>query len=77
MSALQARYENAYVHCLAVLKGLYDPTQSSGILPDMSPAERKKALQTFLQVPLSLSPILLKLFLNRILPSFNVSLQWQ
>ena len=51
LSAVQARYENAYMHCLAVLKGLYDPAQSSGVLPDMSPAERKKALQTFLRVP--------------------------
>ena len=54
LSAVQARYENAYVHCLAVLKGLYDSAQSSGVLPDMSPAERKKALQTFLRVPFTL-----------------------
>ena len=47
---VQARYENAYVHTLNILKGLYDPALANGSLPDMSPAERSKALQTLLQV---------------------------
>ena len=68
LSAVQARYENAYVHCLAVLKGLYDSAQSSGVLPDMSPAERKKALQTFLRVPFILH--LYAEVIRHLLPSF-------
>lgn len=70
LSAVQARYENAYVHCLAVLKGLSDPAQSSGVLPDMSPPEREKALQTFLQVSFPFSTYMLKPS-NTLLPSFN------
>ena len=47
---MQARYENAYVHTLTILKGLYDPALADGCLPDMSPPERSTALQTLLQV---------------------------
>ena len=49
LPTVQARYENAYVHTLAILKGLYDPSQSKGALPEMSPAERARALQSLLQ----------------------------
>ena len=53
---MQARYENAYVHTLNILKGLFDPALANGSLPDMSPAERSKALQTLLQVWLYQAP---------------------
>ena len=46
---MQARYENAYVHTLTILKGLYDPSQSKGALPEMSPPERARALQSLLK----------------------------
>ena len=48
--SVQARYDSAYVHTLTVLKGLFDPAQANGSLPDMAPAERSTALQTLLQV---------------------------
>ena len=49
LHAVQARYENAYVHILTILKGLYDPSQSKGALPEMSPQERSRAQQSLLQ----------------------------
>ena len=74
LSAVQARYENAYMHCVTVLKGLYDPKQSSDVLPNVSPAERKKALQTFLWVPFPFCTYMLKpsdTFLSFLNPPFR------
>ena len=54
---LQARYENAYVHVMNVLRYLIDPSAgNAGTLPresSLSDAERKEFLQTLLQVPRS------------------------
>ena len=52
LAAMQARYENAYVHVMNVLKFLIDPSSGSGGLPQgssLSDAERKAFLQTLLQ----------------------------
>lgn len=55
MSVLQARYENAYVHVMNVLKYLIDPSAgNASTLPresSLSDAERKDFLETLLQVP--------------------------
>jgi hypothetical protein len=59
---LQARYENAYVHVMNVLKYLIDPSAgNAGMLPresSLSDAERKEFLQTLLQVCCPLLPSL-------------------
>ena len=59
---LQARYENAYVHVMNVLKYLIDPSAgNAGTLPresSLSDAERKEFLQTLLQVRCPVLPSL-------------------